>query len=63
MTDDTFVQLFWAIALPTIFGFLLVLGGIVNHLFVSTEYRRYLRLQKAKRAWEKMLVGADHEKT
>jgi hypothetical protein len=63
MTEDTFVQLFWAIALPTAFGFLLVLGGAAHHLFHSSDYRRYLRLQKAKRAWEKMLVGADHEKT
>ena len=63
MTEDTFVQLFWAIALPTIFCALLVLGGGVQHLFQTREYRRYLRLQKAKRAWEKMLVGADHEKT
>lgn len=63
MTDDTFVQLFWAVALPTIFGLILVVGGGIHHLFQTSDYRRYLRLQKAKRAWEKMLVGADHEKT
>jgi hypothetical protein len=63
MTEDTFVQLFWAIAIPVAFGALLVLGGAAHHLFISAETRKFLRLQKAKRAWEKMLVGADHEKT
>lgn len=61
MTEETFVQLFWAIALPTGIGLLFVLAGAAQHLFHSPEYRHYLRLQRAKRTWAKMLTGERNE--
>ena len=56
MTDDTFVQLFWTILLPTSVCLALVVGGFAHYLSVSPEYRRYLRLQRAKRAWAAMIT-------
>lgn len=59
-TEDTFVQLFWSIALPVLVCAVLVVGGIVHHLLVTPEYRRFLRLQKAKQTWAKMLTQDTH---
>jgi len=55
MTEETYVQLFWALAFPTFILFALVAAASIPELFHTSEYRRYLKLQKAKAAWAKML--------
>lgn len=55
MTEEYYVQLFWTIAIPTGIGLLLVVGGVIHYLVTTPEYRRFLRRQKAKRAWANMI--------
>jgi HAMP domain-containing protein len=62
MTEETFVQLFWAIAIPTLFALLLAIGGAVQYLLEDPAMRHLRKMQEARQAWAKMLEEDRHER-
>jgi uncharacterized membrane protein len=61
MTEETFVQLFWAIALPTMIMLIFVLAGAVHHSLEDPAIRHIRKLEAARKAWAKMLEDDRHE--
>ena len=57
MYDSTVVQLFWFFLFLTVFCGLLVVGGLFFHQLERLEYHRLMKLDRARRAWAKMVAG------
>lgn len=55
MNDEIFIQLFWFIFFVTSFCAALVIGAIFFHQFERLEYHRLIKLERARKAWAKML--------
>lgn len=59
MTEETFVQLFWAIAIPTGVALILAVGGAVHYLLEDPAMRHLRKMTAARQAWAKMLGGGN----
>lgn len=55
MTEYDYSQLFWFIFSVTVFTGFLVFGGLLFSLYERVSYRRFLKHQKAKSAWAKII--------
>lgn len=61
MTEDTFVQLFWAVAIPTGVALILAIGGAVHYLLEDPAMRHLRKMIAARQAWAKMLEDGSNE--